>query len=258
MSIDQQIKMGTSQPPTPLELAHLSAALVHAEIVKQSSPPSQLAEALQYLDSCSEAIALHEANRAAEQTNKRIKSFLAEFDLNDDQKLQIPSEFIVDSKPIEAKPVPMERIVTFFQAHRIKPSESELRAIKEPRRWAVLSKADQLKAIFLVLTQTVCPWPVGYVPLESDPGADQLRTFFQANIEDRRGWLKRGVPFHEAETHIYIMLNAMRERASIKGRKGAEKKRRKPRAPKGAGGQYGAKERDSGPGGTQKFKTQKK
>lgn len=258
MSIHQPTTMITNQPPTPLDLAHLSAALIQAGVVTKTSALNDLAAALQYLDCCSEAISLHEAKRAAEQTNKRIRSFLAEFDLNDDQKLQIPSEFIVDSKPIEAKPVPMERIVTFFQAHRIKPSESELRAIKESRRWAVLGKADQLRAIFLVLTQTVCPWPVGYVPLESDPGADELRMFFQANIEDRRGWLKRGVPFHEAENHIYIMLNAMRERASIKGRKGAEKKRRKPRAPKGAGGQYGSKERDSGPGGTQKFKTQKK
>jgi len=252
--------MSTNQPPTPLELAHLSAALIQAGVVTKTSALNDLAAALQYLDSCSEAISLHEANRAAEQTTKRIRSFLAEFDIADSQRLEIPTCIIqrATQAPYGPKPVPMERIVTFCQAHRIKPSESELKEIKESRRWAALGKTDQLRAIFLVLTQTGCPWPVGYLPLESDPVEDGLRTFFPANRKDRRSWLKRGVPFHEAETHIYIMLNAMRERASIKGRKGAEKKRRKPRAPKGAGGQYESKKRDSGPGGTGRFKTQKK
>lgn len=237
--------MSTSQPPTPLELAHLSAALIHAGVVTKTSTPNDLAEALQYLDSCRAALTIHETKRSAEQTNQRVKSFLSEFDLTDGQKLEIPSAFIQGAAPVEARPVPMERIVTFCQAHRTKPDTSELKAIKESRRWEALSKNDQHKAIFLALTQKGCPWPVGYAPAKIEPGIAELGMLYPENIEVRRSWLKNGVPFDEAETHIHIVLNAMRERASIKGRKGAEKKRHKPRAPRGGDGQYEPRKRDS-------------
>ncbi|MHB1082156.1 MAG: hypothetical protein ACYC67_22385 [Prosthecobacter sp.] len=246
MSIDQQPKMSANQPPTPLELAHLSAALIQAKIVTQTSTLNDIAEALQYLDSCEEALVIHETERNAETENKRIRAFLSEYDLTEGQKLEIPSAFIEGAAPVEARPVPMERIVTFCQAHRTKPDTSELEAIKESRRWTALSKIDKFKAIFLVLTQDGCPWPVGYAPAEMEPGMDELRMLYPENLKKRRRWLKNGVPFDEAEIHIRILLNAMHERPRIKGKKGAESKRHKPRAPRSGQGRFEEKQRDIG------------
>jgi hypothetical protein len=129
-------------------------------------------------------------------------------------------------------------MVNTLQAHRIKPSTIELAEIGERLPWENLSKDEKLNSIFLVLTNKPC-W-----------GMKDARF----PITTRRAWITNGIPKEHAHFIHSDMNFSQKERLKEKGKEGAEKKRRKPRTPRGESGKF--QERKRGSEGT--FKKQNK
>ncbi|CAN5843086.1 hypothetical protein BH11VER1_BH11VER1_22980 [soil metagenome] len=218
MSIPKKIHtMNTKDTLTPLELANLSAALVQACIVERKATPLMTAAvALAYWKTCADAIAKQSQADALDavhtkkykEKHKRLDNLLAEF------------------ANVEA--VPVGKIITCCQAQNCKPSAAELKEISELHPWATLSKEKRSACVFLMLT--------------NKPRTTENSTYYQGRtsmgssyrpvilMNKRREWLKTGVPTRKVQLVIEQIWMAIEQRQAEKGREGADKKRRKPRA----------------------------
>lgn len=205
MNQEAQTNVSTNSLPSPLELAHLSIALAQAGMVPRLKKPIRYS--LEYLDACSKI--LEQQRQALEdeegRTNRsaQIEKFISRFG--------------------DGENVPLEAILIYCNAQRIKPSRNELLEIGESRHWEQLSKAEQLSSIYLVLTNKVNPPRSRVVPLER-----------------RRQWIANGFDYLQTSIAVQDIHNAKKRRQSEKGKEGV--KRRKPRAPKGDDGKYRSKE----------------
>jgi len=209
MNQKAQSKMTTNETPSPLELAHLSIALVQAGMLPNTELPYQrIVQSLDYLRMCSSILL------GKEDAEERIKEWAPQ------------KQFL--SKFGDGENVPLEAILKYCNAQRIKPSQNELQEIGETRHWEQLSKAEQMSSIYLVLTNKVNPPRDAVVPLER-----------------RRQWIAEGFPQAGAIVALVDLPNAKKRRQSEKGTAGAEIKRRKPRAPKGDKGKYEQKARSN-------------
>jgi hypothetical protein len=212
MNQEAQTNVRTNSLPSPLELAHLSIALAQAGMMPRLEKPAERVRySLKYLDACSKILEQErQILEAAEASIKRkapIDKILSRFG---------DVENVPENTPLEA-------ILKYCNAQRIKPSRNELQEIGEKRLWEQLSKAEQLSSVYLVLTNKVNPPRRDVVPLEM-----------------RRRWAANGLPYLAAMMAVEEILNAKKRRQSEKGKEGV--KRRKPRAPKGDDGKYRSKE----------------
>ena len=229
------------EAPTPLELAHLSAALVQAGIVKEiatSAPTDEklyghgflsvpagtskiFDSTLQYLEASHDAL--------TRWVYQRKRDFVVEL-------LKKPIQKLIDEFAAD-KLIPVERMVKALQAHRIKPSTNELAEVNENRPWETIPKEEQQKLIFLVLT--------------NKRHRNKSETRFP--LGKRREWIAKGVPIaHGLDTYSDMHFFKDQRMREI-GKEGAEKKRNKPRAPRGDSGEFQKKKR--GNAGT--YKNQK-
>lgn len=223
------------EAPTPLELAHLSAALVQAGIVEKISTRTRtdeesfrlvflsepapadasiiFASTLQYLEASHCALAKWNYSRkhafVIEEITMPMQRLLGEFEGD--------------------KSIPVNRMVNILQAHRIKPSAIELADIGESRPWENLSKDEKVSSIFLALT--------------NKPSFKMKHVRFP--ITTRRNWITNGIPKEHAQIIHSDMHYSQTNRAKEKGKEGAEKKRRKPGPPRGERGQFREKKRGS-------------
>jgi hypothetical protein len=232
MKAKAQTTVTTNETLSPLELAHLSAALVQSGIVEKNSAGFHIqADSLSYLEKCREALRLKK--RMVEQAEE-------------DQREKRQYDFIAS---FNGSPVPVDKIVTFCQAQRIKPSAAELKTILESRPFESLTKAKQTQAIFLVLTnktRTIQTERVNRPWFDVSSGS---RTRHAPPISERRAWIQSGVPngkdappCKDAGYIIDLVEMAMKARASEAGKEGVT--RRKPRAPKGDDAKFEKKRRN--------------
>jgi hypothetical protein len=214
---------------TPLELAHLSTAMTQAGLIKDRSSLDAAGIALNYLKAHEEALKL--ADEAAQQKRANNDAF--------DRMTQFLQDY--------ADFVPVETIVTFHQAQNFKLTADEMIAIGERRAWEKLDRDERINCIFLMLTnkqretsthQIYHVNEVGFrrsaVPRRSVKPTKDLAT--------RKQWLETGVPFSDAQTVVELIAMAKAQRPTENGKEG-ERKRRKPRAPKGDDGQFQKKGR---------------
>ena len=248
MNQEAQTKMTTSEAPTPLELAHLSIALVQAGMLPainlaymptttgtvgdanwkaellvlkslEQEKWSRLELALKYFETCSKLLKAkrNEERERLSESNER-KPVLTAFS-------QYLKKYAVEDR------ISVERLVRYCNCQRVKLSSDELQEIGESKKWDQLSKAEQISAIFLLLTNRQTP---------------ETRKFMGrvTPIERRRRMAHMGV-FSRAEAPmlVVVILHVKRHRQSEKGKEGAEIKRRKPRAPKGDDGKFEPKAR---------------
>jgi hypothetical protein len=234
MNQGAQTKMTTNELPSPLELAHLSIALVQAGMLPainlahmptitgplgganwkagllaleslEKEKQNGLRLAMQYFETCSRMVKQErDAERERLSESEERKPVLTAF-------YQYLKKYAVEDR------ISVERLVRYCNCQRVKLSPSDQ-----------LSKAEQMSAIFLLLTNRQTP---------------ETRKFMGrvTPIEHRRRWAHKGVPsLLEAPMQVEVMLHVKRRRQSEKGIEGF--KRRKPRAPKGDDGKYRSKE----------------
>lgn len=215
--------MSTEPLPTPMELAHLSAALVQAGMLPQSDSRSgsNIVAALAYWRLCADT--LHDSTLIAEA---------------DGLKKEIAAEREKFFSRFPSGNVSVEAIVRQCNAHRIKLNADELRGIGERRQWEHLSEKDRLEAIFLALTN--------YPPAPFDPAIP---------LAERRESLANLRTSEDATREMRHIRTGMRQRQSATGKLGAEIKRRKPRTPRGDGPGFEGKARHPE---TKKYIRQKK
>jgi hypothetical protein len=222
------------EAPTPLELAHLSAALVQAGIVEKIATRTRTDEEpyrLGLLSVPADASAIFastlqylEASHCAltEWNYSRKRAFVIE-------GLTMPLKRLLGEFEADGA-IPVKKMVNILQAHRIKPSAIELADIGESRPWENLSKDEKVSSIFLVLT--------------NKPSFKMKDARFP--ITTRRNWITNGIPKEHAQIIHSDMHYSQTQRPKEKGKEGAEKKRRKPRTPRGERGQFQEKKRGSG------------